>query len=123
MRLNQVTAPAIDLDRSIAFYVTLGLRLIVKSPYYARFELPQGEATFSLHVVDGPVARERAPQPYFEAQTSAPRCEGSRTPASSSRVRRRNKLGCGRKLGFATPQATAFACSTLARTAATRRGA
>lgn len=66
MRLNQITAPATDLDRSIAFYRTLGLRLIVQSPNYARFELPEGEATFSLHVVDGPVAREQAPQLYFE---------------------------------------------------------
>lgn len=66
MRLNQVTAPASDLDASIAFYQALGLRLIVKSGDYARFELPRGEATFSLHLVDGPVAREHAPQLYFE---------------------------------------------------------
>lgn len=66
MRLNQITAPATDLDASIAFYQTLGLRLIVKSPHYARFELPAGEATFSLHVVEGEIARENAPQLYFE---------------------------------------------------------
>lgn len=66
MRLNQVTAPASDLDASIAFYELLGLRLIVKSPHYARFELPKGEATFSLHLVDGAVARENAPHLYFE---------------------------------------------------------
>lgn len=66
MRLNQVTAPASDLDASIAFYVLLGLRLIVKSPHYARFELPKGEATFSLHVVDGAVPRVNAPHLYFE---------------------------------------------------------
>lgn len=66
MRLNQVTAPASDLDASIAFYRLLGLRLIVKSEHYARFELPKGEATFSLHLVDGPVARSNAPQLYFE---------------------------------------------------------
>lgn len=66
MRLNQVTAPASDLEASIAFYELLGLRLIVKSPHYARFELPKGEATFSLHVVEGPIARENASQIYFE---------------------------------------------------------
>lgn len=66
MRLNQVTAPASNLDASVNFYQMLGLKLIVKSPHYARFELPRGEATFSLHVVDGPVARENAPQLYFE---------------------------------------------------------
>jgi catechol 2,3-dioxygenase-like lactoylglutathione lyase family enzyme len=66
MRLNQVTAAASDLEASIEFYRLLGLRLIVKSPHYARFELPQGEATFSLHVADGPIPRENAPQLYFE---------------------------------------------------------
>ncbi len=50
MRLNQVTAAARDLEVSIAFYSLLGLRLIVKNPHYARFELPEGEATFSLHL-------------------------------------------------------------------------
>jgi catechol 2,3-dioxygenase-like lactoylglutathione lyase family enzyme len=66
MRLNQVTAAATDLDASIAFYELLGLKPIVKSPHYARFELPSGEATFSLHVTDGPIPRENAPQLYFE---------------------------------------------------------
>ncbi len=66
MRLNQVSAPTRDLDRSIAFYALLGLRLIVKSEAYARFELPEGEATFSLHVVEGEIAREPAPWVYFE---------------------------------------------------------
>lgn len=51
MRLNQVTVPALDIERSTAFYRTLGLRLIVQSPHYARFELPDGEATFSIHLV------------------------------------------------------------------------
>lgn len=49
MRLNQVTVPARDLGASIAFYRTLGLRLIVRSDHYARFECPDGESTFSLH--------------------------------------------------------------------------
>lgn len=66
MRLNQVTAAASDLDASIAFYQLLGLKLIVKSPHYARFELPRGEATFSLHIAEGPIPRENAPQLYFE---------------------------------------------------------
>lgn len=66
MRLNQVTAAASDLDVSIAFYTTLGLKLIVKSPHYARFEAPRGEATFSLHVVEGQIPRENAPRLYFE---------------------------------------------------------
>jgi catechol 2,3-dioxygenase-like lactoylglutathione lyase family enzyme len=66
MRLNHVTAAATDLDASIAFYQLLGLKLIVKSPHYARFELPQGETTFSLHITNGQIPREHAPQLYFE---------------------------------------------------------
>ena len=66
MRLNQVTASATDLEASIAFYETLGLKLIVKSPHYARFEMPDGDSTFSLHIAEGEIPRERAPQLYFE---------------------------------------------------------
>jgi catechol 2,3-dioxygenase-like lactoylglutathione lyase family enzyme len=66
MRLNQITAPAADLDASIAFYRRLGFKLIVKSPHYARFEAPEGDATFSLHVTDGEIARGNAPQIYLE---------------------------------------------------------
>lgn len=55
MRLNQVTVSARDLDASIAFYRTLGLKLIVKNDHYARFECPDGGATFSLHL--DPAAR------------------------------------------------------------------
>ncbi len=53
MNLNQITVPSRDLSTSIPFYQQLGLRLIVHStPHYARFECPQGDATFSLHLVD-----------------------------------------------------------------------
>jgi catechol 2,3-dioxygenase-like lactoylglutathione lyase family enzyme len=50
MNLNQVTIPSIDLKKSISFYEKLGLKLIVKAlPHYARFECPEGVATFSIH--------------------------------------------------------------------------
>jgi catechol 2,3-dioxygenase-like lactoylglutathione lyase family enzyme len=53
MNLNQITVPVMDIPRSIRFYSKLGLKLIVEAlPEYARFELPEGEATFSLHRVD-----------------------------------------------------------------------
>lgn len=52
MNLNQVTLPAVDLAASVAFYRTLGFRLIVDTPHYARFECADGGATFSLHVVN-----------------------------------------------------------------------
>lgn len=56
MNLNQVTLPAIDFDRSVAFYRDMGFTLIVHSPSrYARFECPDGDSTFSLHTVDHPV--------------------------------------------------------------------
>jgi catechol 2,3-dioxygenase-like lactoylglutathione lyase family enzyme len=52
MNLNQITVPVLDIPKSIKFYQTLGLKLIVESPHYARFECPDGEATFSLHITD-----------------------------------------------------------------------
>jgi catechol 2,3-dioxygenase-like lactoylglutathione lyase family enzyme len=53
MNLNQITVPAVNVEKSIEFYEKLGLRLIVKSlPDYARFECKQGDSTFSLHQVD-----------------------------------------------------------------------
>jgi len=57
MRLNQVTASARDLAASTAFYEALGLRLIVRTDHYVRFECPDGDggepATFSLHLDPG----------------------------------------------------------------------
>lgn len=52
MNLNQITVPAIDMADSVDFYRRLGLNLIVSTPDYARFECPQGQATFSLHRVE-----------------------------------------------------------------------
>lgn len=53
MNLNQVTIPVIDVEKSIIFYETLGLKLIVKAaPHYARFECSIGSSTFSLHQVE-----------------------------------------------------------------------
>src|SRR5438477_5307230 len=53
MNINQITVPVLYLEKSIAFYETLGLKLIVKAlPHYARFECPEGNSTFSLHQVE-----------------------------------------------------------------------
>lgn len=53
MNLNQVTIPSLDLGKSVKFYQTLGLKLIVDSiPRYARFVCPDGNATFSIHLVE-----------------------------------------------------------------------
>lgn len=55
MNLNHVTVPVTNVERSIHFYKQLGLTLIVQSlPRYARFECPEGDATFSLHLTDQP---------------------------------------------------------------------
>jgi len=65
MRLNQVTVAATDIPVSVEFYKTMGLKLIVLSEHYARFELPEGESTFSLHLASsGP--GDNAPTIYFE---------------------------------------------------------
>lgn len=53
MNLNQVTVPSLNLDKSVPFYESLGLKLIVSSSEkYARFECPNGDATFSIHKVE-----------------------------------------------------------------------
>ncbi|MEO0573268.1 MAG: VOC family protein [Bacteroidota bacterium] len=53
MNLNQITVPSLDVARSISFYKDLGLNLIVKAlPHYARLACPDGDSTFSIHLVD-----------------------------------------------------------------------
>jgi len=53
MNLNQITVPSLNLNKSIPFYEKLGLRLIVEAlPHYVRFECPDGDATFSIHLVE-----------------------------------------------------------------------
>ncbi len=53
MRLNQLTIPSLDVEKSVTFYKKLGMQLIVDAlPRYVRFELPDGEATFSIHLVE-----------------------------------------------------------------------
>ena len=53
MNLNQITVPSLDLSKSVTFYKKLGLTLIVDAlPHYARFVCPDGNSTFSLHLVE-----------------------------------------------------------------------
>ena len=66
MRLDQVTVGSTDLDRSEAFYRTLGLTLIVKDGHYLRFECPDGGSTFSVEVVDDIPDAEQVTV-YFES--------------------------------------------------------
>jgi len=48
VNLNQVTLPVNDMEVSTKFYLTLGFTQIVDTPHYARFECPEGGASFSL---------------------------------------------------------------------------
>ena len=51
MRLNHVTLAVTELERSKRFYKGLGLIQIVEAPpRYARFRMPDGDATFSIEV-------------------------------------------------------------------------
>jgi catechol 2,3-dioxygenase-like lactoylglutathione lyase family enzyme len=65
LNLNQISLPAGDIKASIAFYQKLGLTLIVETEIYARFELPDGEATMSLHKTDADLGEEGI-YVYFE---------------------------------------------------------
>ena len=65
MRLNQVTLPALDVARSVAFYRKLGFALIVDVPHYARFQATVGDATFSVERVDARAWRSQTVV-YFE---------------------------------------------------------
>lgn len=70
MNLNQVTVPADDLASSVAFYRALGLRLLVSNDHYARFEMPDGDATLSvsLEKEHAQAARGHGAHIYFECR-------------------------------------------------------
>ena len=66
MNLNQVTIPSLDVEKATEFYKKLGLILIVDAkPKYVRFELPDGDATFSIHKVDQ-LPKNNGTTIYFE---------------------------------------------------------
>lgn len=65
MNLNQVTLPVHDVPASVQFYERMGFVLIVSSPHYARFECPEGDSTFSVHLSDHRL-QENGTVVYFE---------------------------------------------------------
>jgi len=68
MNLNQITVPSLNLTTSVLFYKKLGLRLIVDAlPDYARFECPNGQSTFSIHLVDE-LPNGKGIMVYFECE-------------------------------------------------------
>jgi catechol 2,3-dioxygenase-like lactoylglutathione lyase family enzyme len=66
VRLNHITLIVTDLERSKAFYRTLGLTQIVDAPpRYARFVFPSGDATLSVEVKGEPDAAQSATTEIF----------------------------------------------------------
>jgi catechol 2,3-dioxygenase-like lactoylglutathione lyase family enzyme len=65
MRLNQVTLPALNVAKSVAFYRAMGFELLVHEPHYARFKATVGTTTFSLYAVDS-LAEPPKTVVYFE---------------------------------------------------------
>ena len=78
MNLNQVTLPALNVSKSVAFYKALGLKLIVDSiPRYARFECVEGNATLSVHEVES-ISDQSGVVVYFECEDLDSRVEALR---------------------------------------------
>ena len=68
MNLNQITIPSKNVPRAIEFYEKLGLILIVHThDRYARFEMPEGDVTFSIHEVDE-LPKTNGVMVYFEVE-------------------------------------------------------
>jgi hypothetical protein len=67
MILNQVTLPALNVAVSVEFYCRMGFQQIVDAPHYARFKCPEGDASFSVHLVGAPLAPS-AVVVYFETR-------------------------------------------------------
>lgn len=99
MNLNQITLPASDIERSASFYRGMGFVQIVDSARYARFECPEGDATFSVHLVE-PLPAETGVVVYFEcsdlddrvAQLQAKGFEFSKLPADERWLWREARL-------------------------------
>jgi predicted enzyme related to lactoylglutathione lyase len=103
MDLNQVTLPSTDMERSKTFYRELGLIMIVDSSHYARFECPDGDATFSIHAVSE-MSGSSGVVIYFETQdlnrrvataggTEAARRAGSSTAREDNTLRTSTPMG------------------------------
>jgi len=74
MNMNQVTLPALNIAESVSFYLKLGLKQIVDSEQYARFECPDGDATFSIYLTEASEIGGGT-YVYFEQQELDAYCE------------------------------------------------
>lgn len=69
MNLNQITIASTNVKAAVAFYTIFGLKLIVDAiPRYARFECPDGDATFSIHQTES-ITTNNNVTIYFEDDT------------------------------------------------------
>ncbi|HET8945174.1 MAG TPA: VOC family protein [Dehalococcoidia bacterium] len=69
MRLNHITLVVTDLVRSKEFYRKLGLIQIVDTPpRYARFRMPDGDATLSVEVIEGSPPNSASAHFFFECE-------------------------------------------------------
>lgn len=66
MNLNQVSLPVTDMAKATLFYRKMGFLQIVDSPHYARFECPEGGASFSLMLTSTPFSNGSII--YFETE-------------------------------------------------------
>jgi len=124
MKLHQVTLPATDLDQSVAFYLKLGLRLIVHAPpRYARLETAEGE-TLSLHLVsaDRPADPEWSAVIYFEVADVDARCRELMDRGVDFESLPRDERWLWREARLRDPAGTPFGSSTPGRTVDFRRG-
>ncbi len=67
MNLNQITLPAHDINTSKTFYKQMGFIQIVDTDHYARFECPNGDATFSIEQVSDMTSVQHCVV-YFETE-------------------------------------------------------
>ncbi len=68
MKINQLTLPSLDIEKSVSFYQELGLRLIVLDlPHYARFVNEEDKVTLSVHLVDS-LSGDNGVIVYFECE-------------------------------------------------------
>lgn len=75
MNLNQVTIPSLNVEKTVEFYKSLDLELIVEAfPRYARFECPTGNTTFSIHLVVK-LPKENGVILYFEVDNVTEKVE------------------------------------------------
>ncbi len=109
MRLNQVTVGATDFEASVRFYCDLGLRLIVSSRgEYARFEMPEGDATFSIHL-QGDVPAN-GPDHLFQVEDVDAAAARLTAQGGTLESGPKTSFGCGGRRGCVIRLAISFVC-------------